>query len=218
MSSELPVGAGAAGAAGVVAAAGADGVVAELVMEVGIARVAGGICRRRPGMIKLVTSSEFALSSAPRLTPLRHAMLASASPATTTYSVPDPAGAADEVEATAAGRPAGSLVICAPAGITRVWPGWMTLVSSSELARSNADRRTPWRHARPARLSPSRTVIVVSTVVVVPDVELPVGAAEATPPNSGRATAMATPAARMIRAVRVMPSPSARQPSTFTFS
>ncbi len=168
-------------------------------------------------MIKLVVSSEFARSSAPRLTPLRHAMLASASPATTTYS--EAVAAVVVVDVAIAGRAAGAVAFNrAPTGITSVWPGWITLVNWSELARRSSDNRTPWRHARPARLSPSRTVTVVSAVVLVSAVAAPEGAAAATPSKSGRATESATPVARMIRAVRFMPGPSARDRSTLIIS
>jgi hypothetical protein len=100
----------------------------------------------------------------------------------------------------------------APAGMTRVWPGWMTLEACNEFARSSADNRTPCRQARPASESPERTVIVVSTVVVV----LCDGAAVATPPETGRRTVSETPVARMIRAVRFTAGPSARPQRTLT--
>jgi hypothetical protein len=109
----------------------------------------------------------------------------------------------------------------APAGITNVSPGWMTLVRCSEFARSNADKRTPWRHAMPARLSPSRTVIVVSLVVaavVRADRAPSGGAADATPPKIGSATVSATAVGRRMRAVRFTDGPSTHQPSTFTSS
>ena len=98
-------------------------------------------------MIRLDGSSELARSSAPRVTPLRQAMLASASPATTTYSEAAPVAAAVVavvvVEATTPVGAAGVAFTRAPAGITSDWPGWITLVSCSEFTLRSSDSRTP---------------------------------------------------------------------------
>jgi hypothetical protein len=102
----------------------------------------------------------------------------------------------------------------APAGMTRVWPGWMTLDDFNEFARNSADGRTPYRQAMPASESPERTVIVVSTVVVVSCD----GAAAATLPKTGTRTESDMAVARMIRAVRFTADPSAPSPQTLTVS
>ena len=59
----------------------AKGFVANIAVLIGI--VAGGIVNVRPGMIRLVTVMPLAFTNAPSFTPVRHAMPASASPATT---------------------------------------------------------------------------------------------------------------------------------------
>ena len=63
------------------------------------------------------------------------------------------------------GRGAAGADVVVVVGNTSVRPGWMTLVIANEFTCSNDERLTLWRHARPARLSPERTVIVAPAAV-----------------------------------------------------
>jgi hypothetical protein len=101
----------------------------------------------------------------------------------------------------------------APAGMTSVSPGRITLVTVIELARSNAESRTPNRAAIPERLSPDFTVAVVAAVAGAG-----AGAAWAIAPPIGRAIRSAVDVARTSRVVRVTPSPSVALDRTLTHS
>ena len=95
-----------------------------------------GMTSESPGWITVATVIEFACSRADNRTPERDAIPASASPATTVYVADVEPPLVDDAGFEAAG-------IVAPAGITSVSPGWITVATVIELACSNAARRTP---------------------------------------------------------------------------
>jgi hypothetical protein len=121
------------------------------VRGVGTGIVAGGIVNVWPGMIRLVTVMPFALTSAPSFTPWRQAIPASASPAATVY-VDAVEVVSVELDAVAAGVATGPALvdetpfaaagITAPAGMTSVSPGWITVVIVIEFARSSEETLT----------------------------------------------------------------------------